>query len=164
MADEASPGANYLVAHGQALVALDRAIADAFAAGEDLNRPTDERADAFARGIDLGKQKQRLQTTHELFQQSLLLPNPPSSEVIQRAIDIAKRLADEVSRDILATGKLEAVVGILSAFAELVNTSRPAATGAQPQAAPPMPDKATMTAMELESSTSNWLKVMRSRK
>lgn len=163
MADEATPAANYLVAHGQALVALDRAIADAFAAGNDLNRPTDERADAFARAIDLGKQKQRLQTTHEMFQQRLLLPNPPSSEVIGRATAIATRLAEEVSRDILATGKLEVVVGIISAFAELVNTSKPAAPDADTQTASPTPNAEAMTVLELETSTSNWLKVMRSR-
>ena len=163
MADEASPGANYLVALGEAVVALDGAIETALEAGGDITKPTDERANAFARAADLGKQRQRLLTADELFQQNLLLPNAPGPGVIQRAIDIAKALAQEVASDILATGKLVAVVGIVSAFSELVNTSKPVAAGAGPQAAPPIPDKATMTTLELERTTARWLEVMRSR-
>lgn len=120
---------DYVVSYGAARAALHNAIAqaDALAGKNALN--TSQQADAVALSSDLGAQFLLLVDAHNRFMAQFSLPTPPSQTTVDESTAKCQALAQVVANNILADGKLERVIGIVSALNELATTA-PAAAGA----------------------------------
>ena len=127
----------YVVSYGHAKEALSLAIEQA----DKLGKPTSglslqQQADAIALASDLGAQKVLLVDAHNRFMAKFFLPSPPTPAVVNDAIEKLKVLAREVADHILAQGKLEVVIGVVSALNEFAQPA-PAAAAPTPGAGGP---------------------------
>ena len=165
----------YIVSFGRAKEALSVAIQQASAFGGNGALSQQQQADAFALASDLGAQKVLLVDAHNRFMGKFFLPNPPSQNIIDDALAKMRALAQVVANNILAEGKLEAVIGVISAINELAKPAAPApapaaaaalvgspsgvamAPAAVPAKAPSGPE------LVMAATTTHWLRQMRKR-
>ena len=153
-------GDEYVVSFGQAKEALSRAIDQARELSGNPSLSLQQQADAVALASDLGPQLLALVDAHNRFMARFFLPNPPDQATVDAAMQNARALAQVLADHILAEGKLEAVIGFVSALNELATP--PAAAGADAAAAP-MPSRAQAMERTMARTTTHWLRRMRSR-
>ena len=155
----------YVVNYGAAKAALQSAIEKASAMGGDSSLSLGQQADAVALASDLGPQLLLLVDAHNRFKAQFFLPNPPSQATVDAATAQEKALAQVVADNLLAVGKLEAVIGIISALNELAKpAAAPAAEGAVVASTAPVPSKAQQVELAMAGTTTQWLKRMRATK
>jgi hypothetical protein len=159
----------YIVSFGRAKEALSVAIDQAEAVGGNEALGKQQQADAIALASDLGAQKVLLVDAHNRFMTKFFLPNPPSQATVDEALAKMRELAQVVANNILGEGKLEAVIGIISAINEF---AKPAAAAAAPageaagvEMAPTGVAAKTPSDPELvmAATTTYWLRQMRKR-
>ncbi|WP_141285300.1 hypothetical protein [Ideonella azotifigens] len=151
-----------MVSFGQAKEALSRAIDQARELSGNPSLSLQQQADAVALAGDLGPQLLALVDAHNRFMARFFLPTPPDQATVDAAMQNARALAQVLADHILAEGKLEAVIGLVSALNELATP--PAAAGAAADAAAaPMPSRAQTMERTMASTTTHWLRRMRSR-
>ncbi len=165
---------DYIVSFGKAKAALSVAIDQAEALGHNAALTLQQQADAFALASDLGAQKVLLIDAHNRFMAKFSLPNPPSQAIVDEALEKMRELAQIVANNILAEGKLEAVIGIVSSVNELAKPSAPATAGAKAKAGGRKGvaiEAAAVTAkssrgpqLAMSATTTHWLRQMRKRK
>ena len=159
----------YIVSFGMAKEALSDAIEKASASGSSGTLSMQQQADAIALASDLGAQKALLVDAHNRFMTKFFLPNPPSQSAIDEALANMREVAQLVANNILAEGKLEAVIGIVSAFNELAKPAAgaPAAVGAPAGAAVALESVAAKTPsgpqLVMATTTTHWLREIRKR-
>ena len=163
----------YIVSFGRAKEALSVAIDQADALGRNGALSKQQQADAIALASDLGAQKVLLVDAHNRFMAKFFLPNPPSQAIVNEALAKMQELAQVVANNILAEGKLEAVIGVISAINELAKPAAPAtAAAAAPAGGPAGIAMATAAVaakapsgpeLALAATTTHWLRQMRKR-
>jgi hypothetical protein len=151
----------YLVSFGKAKEALSRAIDQARELSSNTSLSLQQQADAVALASDLGPQLLALVDAHNRFMARFFLPSPPDQATVDAAMGNARALAQVVADHILAEGKLEAVIGIVSAFNELAKPPAPAADDGD--AVAPMPSREQAMELTMVATTTHWLRRMRSR-
>jgi len=159
----------YVVSFGRAKEALNVAIdqADAMGSNEELSKQ--QQADAIALASDLGAQKVLLVDAHNRFMTKFFLPNGPSQTIVDEAIAKMRELAQVVANNILAEGKLEAVIGIISAINELAKPAAAAgattgqAAGVAMASAAVAAKVASDPELVMAGTTTHWLRQMRKR-
>ena len=160
----------YIVSFGRAKEALSVAIDQADALGNNGALSKQQQADAIALASDLGAQKVLLVDAHNRFMAQFFLPNPPSQGTVDEALAKMRELAQVVANNILAEGKLEAVIGVISAINEL---AKPAAAAAAPAGGPAGVTMAPAVVdakvpngpkLAMAATTTHWLRQMRKRK
>ena len=131
-----------------------------------------QQVDALALASDLGAQLVLLVDAHNRFMAQFFLPNPPTSAVVNEAIEKLKLLAREVADSILAEGKLEVVIGVVDALNQFAKPATataapsPAAAGVggpQGVAAAPVAAAPTGPQLAMAATTTHWLRQMRRR-
>lgn len=142
---------DYVTTYLGAKEALRKAVAQATAISLNKALPSDQQFQAGALAIDLDVQQLQLKLAHEAFMSTFTVISPPSQATVDRAVALAKALAAEVADNLLALGKLEAVVGIIGALNELA--SQPEGAAVQADAAA----QAVLRAQQMERTTSHWL-------
>lgn len=159
----------YIVSFGRAREALRVAIEKAKGVGGNNGLSIQQQADAIALASDLGAQELLLVDAHNRYMAKFFLPNPPSQTTVDEALAKMRELAQVVANEILAEGKLEAVIGIISAINEL---AKPAAAVAAPAGEPAgvelTPPSVAVKAprgpeLMLAATTTYWLRQMRKR-
>jgi len=163
----------YIVSFGRAKEALSIAIDQADALGRNGALSKQQQADAIALASDLGAQKVLLIDAHNRFMAKFFLPNPPSQATVDEAIAKMRELAQVVANNILAEGKLEAVIGIISAINELAEPAAPAPAPAAAAAGGPAGVAIAPAAVAakapngpelvMAATTTHWLRQMRKR-
>lgn len=163
----------YIVSFGRAKEALSIAIDQADALGRNGALSKQQQADAIALASDLGAQKVLLIDAHNRFMAKFFLPNPPSQATVDEAIAKMRELAQVVANNILAEGKLEAVIGIISAINELAEPAAPAPAAAAAPAGGPAGVAMAPAAVAakapsgpelvMAATTTHWLRQMRKR-
>lgn len=163
----------YIVSFGRAKEALSIAIDQADALGRNGALSKQQQADAIALASDLGAQKVLLIDAHNRFMAKFFLPNPPSRATVDEAIAKMRELAQVVANNILAEGKLEAVIGIISAINELAEPAAPAPAPAAAAAGGPAGVAIAPAAVAakapsgpelvMAATTTHWLRQMRKR-
>lgn len=163
----------YIVSFGRAKEALSIAIDQADALGRNGALSKQQQADAIALASDLGAQKVLLIGAHNRFMAKFFLPNPPSQATVDEAIAKMRELAQVVANNILAEGKLEAVIGIISAINELAEPAAPAPAPAAAAAGGPAGVAIAPAAVAakapsgpelvMAAPTTHWLRQMRKR-
>lgn len=163
----------YIVSFGRAKEAVCVAIDQADALGRNGALSEQQQADAIALASDLGAQKVLLVDAHNRFMGQFFLPNPPSQPTVDAALAKMRELAQVVANNILAEGKLEAVIGVISAINELAKPAAPAPAAA----AAPAGDHAGIAMaiaavaakapsgpeLAMAVTTTHWLRQMRKR-
>jgi len=158
----------YIVSFGRAKEALSVAIDNADALGGNGALSQQQQADAVALASDLEAQKILLVDAHNRFMVQFFLPNPPSQHSVDEAIVKMRELAKVVANNILAEGKLEAVIGIISAINALAKPAAPAegvASNAPAEVAAMAPAAVPQVGSDLvmAATTTHWLRQMRKR-
>ena len=159
----------YIVSFGRAKEALSVAIDEAEAVGGNEALSKQQQADAIALASDLEAQKVLLVDAHNRFMTKFFLPNSPSQAIVDQALAKMRELAQVVANNMLAEGKLEGVIGIISAINELAKPAVPAAA-ANPAVVPagvaitPTGAAAKMPSgseLVMAATTTHWLRRMR---
>lgn len=146
---------SYVVSYLGAYSGLRNAATKAEDMSQDMSLAEDVRARAGALSLDFGVQLLQLKAAHEAFMSQFTGINPPPQSVVDQAIADAKQLANLVANNLLAEGKLEAVIGVIGALNEL-GTKAPGA-GVQANS----PQMAVLMDAHLQRTTSAWLKSVR---
>ena len=163
----------YIVSFGRAKEALSVAIDEADALGRNGALSKQQQADAIALASDLGAQRVLLVDAHNRFRAQFFLPNPPPHTIVNEALAKMRELAKVVANNILAEGKLEAVINVISAINELAKpvTPAPAATAAlvgAPAGVAVTPEASASKPLNgpsllMAATTTHWLRQMRKR-
>ena len=119
----------YIIKYLAGYEALRKTGEQAREASQDASLPEDERARAGALSIDLDKQLLLLKVAHETLMDQFSTPAPPSAQDVERAIELNKQVAQLVADRFKAQANLEALIGVITAFNQLV--SKPAAPAAE---------------------------------
>jgi len=143
---------SFFLSFASADKALMAAIAQLQAVAENEALAPAVRLQAIGLVQDLGEEERQLVATRDALKTSFTPIAPPSPDVINQAIALNQKLATLVSNELLAEGKLQAVIGVVSALAAL--TTHPQAA-AQTEAA-----TLNLAALRLQVSHSTWLAAM----
>lgn len=130
---EPNPAETYILSYFSALDAARRGKSAAEAQAGDKSLPESEQASAAAAALDLLDEIARLKSAHEAFMATFTNINPPSPDVVARAVQLSTGLARDIAQNKQAVAILEIVTKFVDGWAKLSRGS-PAASQA-PQAA-----------------------------
>jgi hypothetical protein len=129
---ESNPAETYVINYFAALDAVKSARSKAQAQAADKSAPESDQAAAAAAALDLTDEIGRLEAAHEAFMAKFTNVNPPSADVVARAVALSTALAQNIAQSKQAV----AILGIVAQFVDdwaALSKGSPAASPA-PQA------------------------------
>jgi hypothetical protein len=137
---ESNPAETYILSYFSALDAVKRGRSTAEAQAADKSAPESEQATAAAAALDLTDEIGRLEAAHEAFMAKFTNINPPSADVVARAVALSTALAQNIAQSKQAVAILGTVTQFVDAWAKLSEGSpaaSPSPQAANPAAKPP---------------------------
>lgn len=116
---EVNPAETYILNYFSALDSAKRGKSVAEAQAWDKSLPESEQAAAAAAALDLMDEIARLKSAHEAFMATFTNINPPSPEIVARAVQLSTGLAQDIAQSKQAVAILEIVKTFVDGWAKL---------------------------------------------